>query len=237
MLNIHELQYSLSILQIFSEEILPNAFHTISNDNIWHNKKVDKVDARVLLSEYENLFFINQATKELSDLLLRSLGFYKNREIWLAILILIRKKSRCTQLSAVKRAFTSSEAVPKLGAILEYWERPCSDNTRCRSESPAMAPILLFTIGFRCNWFRTVLDQIPKFQFKIPQEIQSLVYEVQNHMYRRIYDPVTPDDSTHKRLWSVGHDHDQEGNAILNTSYKIRIIILQGEDYKMRWVN
>jgi hypothetical protein len=34
-----------------------------------------------------------------------------------------------------------------LDVPLEYWERPCSDNTICRSESPAMAPLI--TIGFR----------------------------------------------------------------------------------------
>jgi hypothetical protein len=82
MKNIHEFQNSLSIIQIFSEKILPNAFNTIINDNEWHDKKVDRVDARVFPLEYETIFFINQATKELSVLLLRSLGFYKYREFW-----------------------------------------------------------------------------------------------------------------------------------------------------------
>jgi hypothetical protein len=61
------------------------------------DKEVDKIDARAFPFNNKNLSFINRATKEHSDLLLQSLGFFKNGIIRLAICLLIRKKSRCTQ--------------------------------------------------------------------------------------------------------------------------------------------
>jgi hypothetical protein len=44
--------------------------------NIWQDKEVDKIDARAFPFKNKNISFINQATKEHSDLLLQSLGYF-----------------------------------------------------------------------------------------------------------------------------------------------------------------
>jgi hypothetical protein len=98
--------------------------------------------------EYENMFLTRRAAKELSGLFLRSLGF---KEIYAKIagyLSNIGPHSRCTNWPLPQRALTNPEVAPKLEVMKEYWKRPCSTFTKCRSESSALPPVI--GNGFRC---------------------------------------------------------------------------------------
>jgi hypothetical protein len=126
--------------------ILPNEIPS-NIKTIWMSERVDKIDARAQTNK--QLFLIDQATKELSVLLLRSLGHYKQAYFDRLFAYKFENPSRCTQFSEAQRAFSIRTIGPKLDIPLEHWDRPCSDNSRCRSESPALAPIKI-TNGFRC---------------------------------------------------------------------------------------
>jgi hypothetical protein len=149
-----DFQYTLTNSNIYLSIILSNAINSIYSDKNRQDEKVDNSEGRAKSNKH--LSFNRLASKELSVLLLRSLGYYNVPAKSAGYITFIRISPRCTYFSDPKRAYTIRTIDPKLDIPLEHWDRPCSDNTRSRSESPALAPVI--TNGFRCKQFRSVSD-------------------------------------------------------------------------------
>jgi hypothetical protein len=128
------------LIKVICKRILSNVM-TIGKKGDYEARTCSKM-------EYENLFLTRRAIKELSGLFLRSLDYYKCFAKLAGFITSIGPHSRCTNWPTQKRALSSSAAASKLRKFLEYWERPCSTFSRCRSESSALPPVI--GNGFRC---------------------------------------------------------------------------------------
>jgi hypothetical protein len=201
----------------------------------------------------KHIYLIDRAPKELSVLLLRSLGNYNGTANWIGYFYIILISPRCRYFSVPQPALSIRTVSSKLSIPLEYWERPCSENTRCRSESPALTPRSSIVNGFRC------IDPDPE-----PEPEPNLDLEPESHLdfeltnknaekilifinFNGLIKPTRiPNNSTYKHLTEIlrikrevniycdGKKREMEEKINLNTNKKnIQIIpVLRGGNDK-----